>query len=53
MTTDTEYEDEVAVGCECEIDWNCGCGRNGSLTHIEVHYQGLDVEEAIANGDWF
>jgi hypothetical protein len=32
------YEPEYR-GCECEMDWNCGCGRYGGATWIETRYQ--------------
>lgn len=44
-------EFELSVGCECEIDWNCGlCGGTTRPTFIERRYQGLDAEEARAHG---
>ena len=36
-----QYETEYQ-GCECEIDWNCGCGRYGGATWLEVRYEGRD-----------
>lgn len=29
------YDDEPR-GCECELDWNCGCGRYLGLPPIDV-----------------
>lgn len=28
--------------CECEQDWNCGCGRYGGATWLETRYDGMD-----------
>lgn len=30
--------------CECEIDYNCGCGRYNGLTYIETRYNGVDED---------
>jgi hypothetical protein len=30
--------DADPAGCECEQDWNCGCGRFGGYTWLEVRF---------------
>ena len=46
MDTYDDYEPEM---CECEIDWNCGCGRNGGFTHLETRF--TDEPEPLTNVD--
>lgn len=59
LFTKDELDDYYAEqqGCECEVDWTCGAckaaGRFGGFTWIETRYQGLDAEEARANGAWW
>jgi hypothetical protein len=51
--TDAEWDAYVASQegvCECELDWNCGCGRYGGATYLETRYAGLDADEARAYG---
>lgn len=40
--TEDPYE---YLGCECEIDWNCGrCGGTSRPTWIETRYDGRDED---------
>jgi hypothetical protein len=34
-----EYEAQASQMCECEMDWNCGCGRYGGATWLETRYE--------------
>lgn len=33
---DPDGPDGEYRGCECELDWNCGCGRYSGLPPIDV-----------------
>lgn len=49
IETDTydDMDDDYYTGCECELDFNCGCGRYGGATVLEVRYA-ADAEEDAA-----
>jgi hypothetical protein len=39
---DEEDDGSDWVGCECEQDYHCGCGRYASGTWLETRYDGDD-----------